>query len=77
MVMSGLTKTSFKAQALEHMRNVQKTKRPLIIMDRGKPVLKVVPYTADFDEELQKLRGMVLRYDDPTSPVGLEDWQLV
>lgn len=75
--MSGLTKTSFKAQALEHMRRVQATKKPLIILDRGKPVLKVVPYTADFDEELKKFRGLVLRYDDPTSPIGLEDWHLL
>lgn len=72
-----LTKTAFKAHALEHLRNVQSTKRPLIIAERGKPVLKVVPYAEDFEAELTKFRGLLLRYDAPTEPVGVEDWALV
>jgi len=76
-IMSGLTKTTFKAQALAHMRNVQATKRPLIIIDRGKPVLKVMPYAEDMEAELAKFRGLTLRYDDPLAPVGIDDWQLV
>ncbi len=75
--MSGFTKTTFKAHALEHMRNVQTTKRPLVILDRGKPVLKVVPYTENMDDELSKFRGLLLKYDDPTAPVGISDWRLV
>ena len=73
----GLTKTTFKAHALEHLRNVQANKRPLIILDRGKPVLKVIPYAEDMDAELGKFRNLLIRYDDPTAPVGLADWQLV
>lgn len=77
MVMSSLTKTTFKAHALEHLRNVQATKRPLVILDRGKPVLKVVPYAANMEEELTKFRGLLLRFDNPTAPIGVEDWSLV
>lgn len=75
--MSALTKTTFKAHALEHLRNVQATKKPLVILDRGKPVLKVVPYAANMEEDLAKFRGLLLRYDEPTAPVGVEDWALV
>ncbi len=59
------------------MRNVQTTKRPLVILDRGKPVLKVVPYVENMDDELSKFRGLLLKYDDPTAPVGISDWRLV
>ncbi|MBV6492050.1 MAG: hypothetical protein LDLANPLL_00039 [Turneriella sp.] len=75
--MYGLTKTTFKAQALEHLRNVQASKRPLVILERGKPVLKVIPYAEDMQSELMKFRGLLLRYDEPTAPVGLDDWQLL
>lgn len=77
MVMKAqLTKTSFKAQALEHFRRVQATKRPLVIMERGKPVLKIIPYSDDFENDLAPFRGLLLRYDNPTAPVGGEDWSL-
>lgn len=26
-------------------------------------------------EDWRKLKGSVLRYDDPTEPVGVEDWE--
>jgi len=77
MAASGLTKTTFKAQALEHLRRVQATKRPLILLERGRPVLKVVPYAEDMEAELTKFRDLLIRYDDPTAPVGLTDWDLV
>lgn len=77
MVMKPLTKTTFKAQALEHLRRVQATKRPLIIMEKGKPVLKVIPYAQDLDAEISKFRGMLIQYDDPTKPVAAEDWALI
>jgi prevent-host-death family protein len=77
MVMNGFTKTTFKAHALEHMRNVQTTKRPLVILDRGKPVLKVIPYAENMEDELLKFRGLLLKYDNPTASVGTDDWRLV
>jgi antitoxin (DNA-binding transcriptional repressor) of toxin-antitoxin stability system len=47
----------------------------LIICDRGKPVLKIVPYAEDPEEALKALRNTVINYTDPTEPVGLEDWE--
>ncbi len=47
----------------------------MIITDRGKPVLKVMPYTDNFEDKLKVLRNSVLQYDDPTQPVEPEDWK--
>lgn len=73
----GISKTQFKAKVLEYFRRVQRTRRPIIITDRGKPVLKIVPYTDDPDEALRALRGSVLEYKEPTEPVGQEDWEIL
>ena len=70
-----VSKSSFKARALEYFRQVERTGKELVITDRGKPVLKVTPYTRDPGEALKALRGSVIRYDDPTEPVGTEDWE--
>ena len=70
-----VSKSQFKPHALEYLRQVEKTRKPLVITDRGRPVLKLVPYTEDPDEALQELRGSVLKYEAPTEPVGMEDWE--
>lgn len=73
-----VSKSQFKAQALEYLRNVEKTKTPLVITHGGKPVLDVVPHkeeSKDPEAILKSLRGTVLKYEDPTEPVGLEDWE--
>ena len=69
-----VSKSQFKPRALEYFRQVERTGHELIITDHGKPVLKVVPYADDPQAALAELRGSVKRYDDPTEPVGLEDW---
>jgi antitoxin (DNA-binding transcriptional repressor) of toxin-antitoxin stability system len=46
-----------------------------VITDHGKPVLKIVPYTVDPATLLKPFRNSALKYDDPTAPVGLEDWE--
>lgn len=74
-----VSKSQFKAQALEYLREVENNNQPLIITHAGKPVVKVIPYRqASSDEEILKsLRGTVLKYEDPTEPVGLEDWEVL
>lgn len=69
-----VSKSKFKPRALEYFRQVEHTGRPLLITDHGRPVLKVVPYEESTEEVLRRLRGSVLRYDDPTEPVGAE-WE--
>lgn len=55
-----VSKFQFKPRALEYLRQVEKTRTPLVITDRGRPVLKLIPYAEDPDEALQELRGSVL-----------------
>ncbi|MGI8785521.1 MAG: type II toxin-antitoxin system Phd/YefM family antitoxin [Acidobacteriota bacterium] len=73
--MNRISKSKFKPNALDYFRQVEKTGTELIITDRGRPVVKIVPYSPDPDETLKELRSSVLRYDRPTEPVALEDWE--
>jgi prevent-host-death family protein len=73
--MKTVSKSQFKPRALEYLRNVEATGEELVITDRGRPVLKVVPYVDDPEELLKPLRGSVIKYEDPTEPVGVEDWE--
>ncbi len=70
-----ISKTRFKARALEHFREVERSGRELVITDRGRPVVKLVPFKAEPGRALLALRESVLRYDAPTDPVGEEDWE--
>lgn len=72
-----VSKAQFKPRALHYFREVERTRQKLIITDRGKPVLKIMPYSDDPQEGLKKLRGSLLKYEDPTEPVGLEDWEVL
>jgi prevent-host-death family protein len=73
--MNRISKSRFKARALEYFRMVERTGRPLIITDRGVPVLQIVPYQRDPGEALRALRDSVVRYESPMAPVGEEDWE--
>jgi prevent-host-death family protein len=68
-----VSKSEFARRALAYLREVEETGEPLILTDRGRPVVRVVPQ-APADAVLASLRGCVVRYDDPMEPVGVEDW---
>jgi len=70
-----VSKSQFKPRSLEYFRMIEESGEALIITDRGRPVLKVIPYTADPEDRLKILRNSVLRYDEPTEPVATEDWK--
>jgi prevent-host-death family protein len=70
-----ISKARFKAQALELFRQVERTGQPIVITDRGTPVLKLVPYKEEPEEALRALRDTVVRYRAPTRPVGEDDWE--
>lgn len=70
-----ISKTQFKARALEYFRLVEKTRQELVITDRGRPVLKLVPFTREPGDALLLLRDSVVRYEAPTEPVGEDDWE--
>jgi prevent-host-death family protein len=69
-----VSKSRFKARALELFRQVERTGEPIIITDHGTPVLKVLPYRDDPETALRLLRETVVKYVAPTEPVGDDDW---
>lgn len=70
-----VSKSKLKPKILEYLREVETTHRELIITDRGRPVLKIVPYTDEEQGLLAGFRNSVVRYEDPTQPVGFVDWE--
>ena len=75
MLEETVSKSRFKARALEYFRQVERTGKPLIVTDHGRPVLRIVPYRDDPSSALTELRETVVRYEAPTEPVGVEDWE--
>ncbi len=70
-----ISKSRFKAKALELFRQVERTGQPIIITDRGTPVLKLTPYHEDPAAALNVLRESVVKYTAPTKPVADDDWE--
>lgn len=69
-------KSVFKAQALQYFREVELSGEPLVITDRGRPVLRLVPFAEEKPEDiLASLKGVVQVYDAPLEPVGEQDWE--
>jgi antitoxin (DNA-binding transcriptional repressor) of toxin-antitoxin stability system len=69
-----VSKSQFKAKALEFFRQVEASGEPIVITDNGRPTLEVRRYRQPARDPLAVLRGSVLRYDDPMEPVAEEDW---
>jgi len=76
-----VSKSEFKAKALELFRRIEATGERLVITDHGRPRLEIRPFknppgeAETADEIFAPLRGMILHYDDPFEPVGLDDWE--
>ena len=61
-------KSKFKPHALQYFREVERTGKTLIITDRGRPVLRIMPYSEKPDNALRMLRNSVIKYEKPTPP---------
>ena len=70
-----VSKSEFKAKALEFFRQVEASGESVIVTDHGKPVLEVRPYRIIERNPLDVLRGSVVRYENPTDPVAEGDWE--
>ncbi len=53
-------------------KNLGKSK---IITDRGKPVLEIRKLRQQQKKPLEVLKSSVLRFEDATDPVAVEDWE--
>jgi len=70
-----VTKSQFKAKALEYMRQVETSGESVVITDRGQPTIEIRRYRSDQRSPLERLRGSVLEYKNPTEPVAEDDWE--
>ena len=70
-----VSKSQFKAKALEYFRQVEATGESVIVTDHGKPTLEVRPYRDHKRTPFEILRGSVVRYDDPIEPVAMDEWE--
>jgi antitoxin (DNA-binding transcriptional repressor) of toxin-antitoxin stability system len=69
-----VSKSEFKARALEYFRLVETSGESLIVTDHGKPALEIRPYRSPESRPLDLSRGSVLRYANPADPIAEDDW---
>ncbi len=72
-----VSKSQFKARALEFFRQVETSGAAVVVTDHGQPKLEIRPYKQISRAPLDILRGSVLRYDRPSDPVGEDDWNAI
>ena len=70
-----VSKSQFKAKALEYCRQVEASGEPVIVTDNGRPTIEVRRYRNDKRLPLEKLRGSVIEYKDPVEPVAQDEWE--
>ena len=70
-----VSKSEFKAKALEFFRKIEASGESVIVTDHGKPALEVRPFRGIERNPLDVLRGSVVRYDNPTDPVAEDEWE--
>jgi antitoxin (DNA-binding transcriptional repressor) of toxin-antitoxin stability system len=70
-----VSKSKFKAKALELFRQVETSGEMIVITDHGEPTLEVRKYQTPRRDPLAVLKGSVLRYERPTDPIGEDDWE--
>lgn len=75
MLSEEVSKSQFKARALEYFRQVEVSGEAVIVTDRGRPVIEVRRYKADQRPPLERLRGSVIELGAPFEPVGEENWE--
>lgn len=79
MQIQTVSKSQFKAKALEYMRFVEQNNQSLIITHQGKPVIQMKSYSPQdkLEDDLKFFRGTLKKYIRPMDPVGVEDWEVL
>lgn len=70
-----ISKSEFKAKALEYFRQIESSGTSLIVTNHGKPSIEIRPYHGVERSPLQVLDGSFLEYANPMEPVGEDDWE--
>lgn len=78
MQITTVSKSKFKAKALEYFRIIQKTGQPMLVTHDDKPVIKVTPFKTEDSKTIMKKLGEAITFiGDIESPVGVEDWEVL
>jgi antitoxin (DNA-binding transcriptional repressor) of toxin-antitoxin stability system len=70
-----VSKSQFKAKALEIFRQIESTGESVIVTDHGSPSIEVRPYRMSEKSPLEQLKGSVVEYTDPMKPVADNEWE--
>jgi len=73
--MEQISKTEFKAHALEVLREIERSGKSRVITDHGKPTIEIKKLRQRKQSPLEILKGTVLEYDAFDEPVGTDDWE--
>lgn len=65
--------TEFKAHALQILAQIAKTREPLVLTRRGKPLVEVIPFP-EAKPVPGKLSEALVFEDDIVSPLGEDMW---
>lgn len=74
--MNTISKSKLKARMLETFRQIEVSGEELIVTDRGKPVLKIIPiqHAASVADVFGDIQGKVAYIEDINTP-SLAEWE--
>lgn len=72
-----VSKSQFKARALEFFRQVEASGGSIVVTDKGQPTVEIRRYRADSRTPLARLHGSVVEFKQPLEPVAEEDWEVL
>lgn len=73
--METISKSELKAHALKVFRKIEKSGQSVIVTDRGKPTLEIRKLRQQKQTPLESLKDTVIKFDQPTKPVAVDDWE--
>lgn len=70
-----ISKTKLKARMLQIFRELEENGEELIVTDRGRPVLRVVPFQPKItvEDAFADIYGQIEFLEDPNAPTS-DDW---
>lgn len=74
MAITQVSKSQFKAKALEYFRQVEADGAPIVVTDHGEATIEVRRYRTPKRDPQSMLRGTALAYALPNEPVDADAW---
>lgn len=68
-------KSALKPKVFEYLRLVEERGEPLIVTDRGRPVVTISPISHQSRSAEGALAGVIKRYERPEEPVDDHTWE--